>query len=180
MPGQPGKDDGHQQGARGHPLGQCVHRLQRIGAAMLLLKAVGFSELQRSVSKKMAELQNRQRVNAQATVVVDRWIQKNFQQQGKLAMGGSGWRPLSQQTLAMRRHGDGGGKAKILIDTGTLRSRWKHLWTSSLAKVQSGVDYAAQHHFGKFVPVRRILPSDKQIWPELKKLYERFIGKVLK
>lgn len=147
---------------------------------MLLLKAVGFDLLQRRAAKMLADLRNRRALNAQATVVVDRWIQQNFQQQGKPAMGGDGWRPLSEQTLAARRRGEGGGAPKILIDTGTLRSRWKHLWTASLAKVQSGVDYAAQHHFGKLVPVRRILPTDKQIRPALEKIYRRFIGKAIK
>jgi len=147
----------------------------------MLIKAVGFNLLQWAMDRRMQKLKNREKVNAQATVVVDRWIQKNFDEQGRLAMGGSGWRPLAAQTLAMRRKGFGTGSAKILQDTGTLKKKWKHLWTAGLAKVQSGVDYARHHHYGMYgLPVRRILPTDKQIWPALKKLYEKFIGRAMK
>jgi phage gpG-like protein len=147
----------------------------------MLVKTVGFSLLQRSIAKKMNKLRHREAVNQQATVVVDKWIQENFRSQGRLAMGGAGWRPLSDQTLARRRTGAAGFGAKILVDTGQLKSRWKHLWTATLAKVQSGVDYARQHHFGQyFLPVRRILPSDDQIWPRIEKLYNNYIRKVLK
>lgn len=147
----------------------------------ILVKTVGFSLLQRSIDKRMQKLRHRERVNQRAAVAVDRWIQENFKSQGKLAMGGGGWRPLSAVTLARRRRGTARFAARILVDTGTLKSRWKHIWTASLAKVRSGVDYARHHHFGEYgLPVRRILPLDRQIWPTLEKLYSDYIRKILK
>jgi len=148
---------------------------------MLLIKQAGFSLLQRGIERRMQELKNRRRVNAEATVVVDKWIQENFARQGVPAMGGSGWRPLSARTLAGRRKGEARRSSRILIDTGALKSRWKHQWDVNLAKVQSGVDYADEHHYGKFgLPVRRIIPLERQIWPLLQKLYKKYIVRVLK
>lgn len=146
----------------------------------VILKVVGLNLLQKRMMGIETDLKRLEQVNQQATVVVDRWIQENFESQGRLAMGGAGWRPLSEKTLARRRPGDGRGGHRILEDTGRMKGSWKHLWTANLAKVQSGVDYADEHQFGKGrLPVRRILPQDRQIWPRLEKLYRGFIRKIL-
>lgn len=145
----------------------------------MLIKVVGFNYFQRKMAERAKKLKEMETVNRKATVLVDRWIQKNFQQQGVPAMGGTGWRKLSSQTLKMRRRP--GGSIKILQHKGTLRSKWKHLWTRNLAKVQSGVDYAKKHHEGWGpLPVRRILPLARQIQPALEKLFKGFIGDGIK
>lgn len=147
-----------------------------------ILKVVGLSLLEQQMDARFNRLKNRETVNAQATVVVDRWIQENFQSGGAKAMGGAGWRPLAPATVALRRKGLGGvPSASVLQDKGDLKKRWKHLWTPRLAKVQSGVDYGQYHEEGtKHLPVRRILPTRDQIRPLLLKLYGKFIDKVLK
>jgi phage gpG-like protein len=145
-----------------------------------LLKVVGYNYFHKKMAERAKKLKEMERVNQKATVLVDRWIQKNFAESGVPAMGGAGWKPLSAMTILMRRKKPG-GKLQILQATGTLRSKWKHLWTRNLAKVQSGVDYAKQHHEGWGpLPVRRILPLDRQISPELEKLFKIFIGDGLK
>lgn len=145
-------------------------------------RVLGLKELQRAMDRRRAQMENRTRVNAQAVTLVDGWIQKNFAQQGKLSMGGDGWQPLKPATLARRRMGGKG--AKILQDTGHLKTRWKHLWTASVAKIQSGVDYGAYHDNPrkprKKLPLRRVLPTNKQIWPLLEKLYGNFLKRILK
>ena len=143
---------------------------------------IGIKQLQHHLDSRIQQLNNRRAVNAQAIAVIDRWIQKNFQSQGKLAHPGTGWKELSPMTIMLRRKGPKKtGKVMILQDTGTMRSRWKHFWDAWVAKIQSGVDYADKHHYGKDnLPVRRILPNQKQIGPEIKKLYEVFCRKILK
>ncbi|MBW2638370.1 MAG: hypothetical protein JRC86_12825 [Deltaproteobacteria bacterium] len=128
------------------------------------------------MKKKAQRLENRRKVNARAVAATDKWIQDNFESQGSLAMGGKGWRSISAQTLLGRREGSGSGSHKILQDTGDLKKRWKHTWDHRLGKIQSGVDYAEPHHYGNaWLPVRRILPMDRQIWPILEKLYAKFL-----
>jgi len=143
---------------------------------------IGIKQLQKHMDSRIQQLNNRRTVNAQAIAVIDRWIQKNFQTQGRLAHPGTGWKELSPMTIMMRRKGPKKtGKIMILQDTGTMRSRWKHFWDAWVAKIQAGVDYAYKHHFGKDnLPIRRILPSQKQIGPEIKKLYAAFVRKILK
>ncbi len=147
----------------------------------IFMSIKGIKALQRRMSKMGRGLKDRRKVNARAVVVTDRWIQKNFQQEGALAYPGTGWKPLSPVTIAARRKGKGKGSVKILQDTGQLRSRWKKLWTSKFAKIQSGVPYSDKHHKGVgHIPERRILPTEAQIRPELMKLFADFIKKVIK
>lgn len=142
----------------------------------------GMKKVQDSLAKKARKLENRRKVNAQAIALTDKWIQKNFQRQGLLAHPGTGWKPLSPVTLMMRRKGPKKtGRVMILQDTGTMRSRWKHFWDTWVAKIQAGVDYAYKHHYGKEgLPVRRVLPTEKQIGPDLKKLFAKFVRGILK
>jgi len=143
---------------------------------------IGIKQLQHHLDSRIQQLNNRRAVNAQAIALTDRWIQKNFQSQGKLAHPGTGWKELSPMTIVLRRKGPKKtGKIMILQDTGTMRSRWKHFWDAWVAKIQAGVDYAYKHHFGKEgLPVRKILPTQKQIGPEIKKLYAKWCEKILK
>lgn len=139
----------------------------------------GLKTLQRRISKMGKGLKDKRKLNARAVIAVDRWIQKNFQQEGILAHPGSGWKPLAPATIAGRRKGGGG--AKILQDTGTMRSRWKKLWTAKFGKIQSGVPYSTIHHEGKgHIPERRILPTPAQIKPTLMKIFTKFIQTVIK
>lgn len=145
----------------------------------MLLKCVGFAQLQKKAGTIVKKMNDRKVINARAVTVVDAWIQKNFQQEGRLAVEG-GWKPLSARTLLERRKGKKSHGHKILQDTGTLKGRWKHRWTSRYAKIQSMVDYAMKHHLGKgHIPKRPILPTNEQIWPKLERLYKDWIRKII-
>ena len=87
-----------------------------------------------------------------------KWIDDNFQQEGKLSVGG--WQALKASTLARRR----GGQGKILQDTGRLRGSFEvREATSSYVVVGSVLEYAATHNFGRAgIPARRILPTIQQ------------------
>ena len=141
----------------------------------MLLKVVGMNKLTSSLDKKRMSLDDREKVNAQAVIVVDRWVQKNFESEGKMSMGG--WKPLSAKTLARRR----GSSAKILQDTGTMKGRWKHISNRKRGILRSGVAYAEAHHKGSGnLPERRILPTCEQIMPIIKKVYKDFVRMIIK
>lgn len=139
-----------------------------------LIKIIGLNLLQSRMLARQNRLKNLRRYHAAAVVLVDRWVQKNFEDEGRPAMGGSGWRPLSPATIANRR-AEGAG-ARILQDTGQLKKRWKHLWDDKTGKLQSAVDYGLSHHTGRgWLPVRRILPLQQQVEKELKTLLDQFV-----
>lgn len=147
---------------------------------MLSYKIKGIKVLAKKVEGIRRSLDKRREINAKAVVLLDRWIQKNFQSQGRLAQGG-GWKPLKEATIKRRRKGPGVGSPRILQDTGTMKSRWKHIWSAKLAGIQSGVNYSKYHDKGTSrLPKRKITPTRKQIWPEVKKLYSKWMGKILR
>jgi len=140
----------------------------------------GMNKLENKLQKVVKSLDDRKKVHGQAVVIGDKWIQDNFTKQGALAYPGTGWKQLSPTTIMMRRKGPKSTLfPKILIDTGTMRSRWKHLWSARQAAIQSGVDYSVKHHTGKDVPERRILPSAEQIMPKLKALFLTWIKGII-
>ena len=139
------------------------------------------------MAQRVERLKNFKKVNLAAIVAIDGWVQRNFKSEGALAGGGSPWKPLSPQTL-LRRRKEGKG-AKILQDTGQLKSRWKHQASARHTVLQSGVDYGTYHDSdeprkmkdGKpILPQRKILPTNEQAKPILKKIYLFFIRKSLK
>ena len=151
-----------------------------------IIKVVGLNLLQKRMMARKMKLTGGQRggvsrkANAQAIAIVDRWVQKNFEGEGKLAMGGGGWKPLSAATLLARAEGWGqyvkSKTPKILQNKGALKSRWKHFYNSNTGKLQSQVDYGVAHDEGKgSLPTRRILPLDRQIKPKLNAHYQWFI-----
>lgn len=135
-----------------------------------------FKAFQMSMKKRGAKLKQMQIPNKKATIVMDRWIQLNFRQEGAPA---GGWEPLSKTTLSMRRNKGKG--AKILQDTGALKSKWKPYYNITMARIRSGVDYGEKHDKGlDGLPQRRILPTEKEIMPELLPIYKKHIRTSLK
>ena len=87
-----------------------------------------------------------------------KWINDNFEQEGKLSVGG--WQALKESTLARRR----GGQGKILQDTGRLRGSFEVLdYSASHIVVGSRLVYAATHNYGRgVVPARVMVPNKVQ------------------
>lgn len=151
----------------------------------MLLKVVGINSLTSKMNQRKLRLDDRSKLNARAIVVLDRWIQKNFDTEGQLAVGG--WQPLSPSTLLARAKGWGNYKhhksasPKILQDTGKLKTNWKHYYDKRRAWIRAGVIYAVTHQEGLGnVPRRPLIPTKKQIMPALKKIYGEFIRTNLK
>ena len=159
-----------------------------------IIKVVGLNLLQKRMMARKMKLSGGQRsgvsrkANAQAIAIVDRWVQKNFEGEGRLAMGGGGgWKPLAPATLIARERGYGIYKhhetkdPRVLINVGNLKNEWKHYYNSRTGKLQSQMDYGEPHEKGLgSLPVRRILPLDRQIKPKLAKHYNWFIRQAIR
>jgi phage gpG-like protein len=141
------------------------------------------------ITETHKKLKRRKATNAKCTAHIGKWIQENFKSEGQKAVGG-GWKPLSPVTVAMRRTGKGEGSPKILQDTGQLKNRWKRFYTDQDAYIESGVEYGWKHEEGdphnRFmgrsapIPKRKILPTRKQIWPDIRKIYKIFLKEILR
>jgi phage gpG-like protein len=159
--------------------------------AALDIKFKNIDQIRSSLDKKLVAMKDRGNALHQAVIVVDRWVIKNFESEGQLAYPGQGWKPLAASTIAgrlgqkrVKQAAEAKGKPaknatlKILQQSGWLRSRWKRYWNNEFAIVQSGVDYGIYHDSDaprKHLPQRKILPTDKQILPQLRKLFNLWI-----
>lgn len=148
-------------------------------ASLISFRLLGAPEFKRKMVKRSENLKDIKKANLAAIVAIDSWVQRNFKSEGALAGGGSPWKPLALSTLLNRRK-EGKG-AKILQDTGHLKGRWRHQASARHAVLQSGVEYGTKHETGTDnIPQRKILPTQEQAKPILKKIYTLFIRKGLK
>ena len=137
-------------------------------------KVVGTSGLSNRMRTRRVRLGRRRTVNKKAVIIIDRWIQKNFQAEGGLL--DNKWKPLAPSTEEARRKGRKTAKGnKILQDTGDMRMKWKHHYDNTKAFVRSGVPYAIYHDSEKprkgKLPRRQILPDKKHVMDKLLKIY---------
>ena len=134
---------------------------------MIKIRTIGASSVMAKVRQARRRLGNTKALHAKGVVEVDKWIQRNFDSQGQLAMP-SGWPDISDATKLRK------GSTKILIDHGFLRKDWKHFYNSRRGVVESKKDYAKAHHYGypeRNIPARPIIPTPKQMRPILLKVY---------
>ena len=146
-------------------------------------------EWEKWIHETHEKIKKRRYTNAKCTAHIGKWIQDNFKSEGTLAIGGGGWEPLSDLTIALRRN-KGRESTRILQDTGNLKNRWKRFYTDRDAYIESGVDYGWKHELGDKnntwngypapIPQRKILPTKSQIWPGIQKIYKIFLNKVLR
>lgn len=136
-------------------------------------RMVGMKAFTSAMRSRATKLKQRRVVNKRALVLVDQWIQKNFQNQGGPV---GGWKALERSTIASRRKKGKG--ARILQDVGWLKNKWKHFADNNTATIQSGVDYGVYHDSDKLrrtLPQRKILPRNEHIQPVLTKLFKHFV-----
>ena len=131
------------------------------------------------------KLRNQNVAHARAIAFIDRWVKRNFEEQGVPAMGGSGWVPLKDTTIARRRHGKYKNRpsAMILQDRGWLKNNWKPYYSPWKVAYQSMVDYGIYHDSDKprkKLPQRRIVPRTKQVAADLRKIYLGYMKEVLR
>jgi hypothetical protein len=159
--------------------------------AILQIDAKSIEKFRASIAMRAVRTKHMGNAFHKSVILVDRWIQKNFETEGKLAYPGEGWKPLAESTIkqrlrqprvkaAAKKRGKAAGNAtlRILQRNGWLKSRWKHYWNDQYAIVQSGVDYGVYHDSyepRKRLPQRKILPTVSQIMPQLIKVFGDFV-----
>lgn len=145
---------------------------------MIDYKIIGLTALAAAMKYKHKKLAKMKSANAKAVVIVERWIQVNFQKEGAMAESG-GWKPLKQATLDARRKGKAKHGDKILQNIGNLKKDWGKGWSARGGRVWSKQpDYAPTHHLGdksRNISARSIIPTEKQIMPELLKVYGKHV-----
>lgn len=164
--------------------------------ALLKIDVKNAADLRQALDRKEVALKHKGNAMHKAVILVDRWVQKNFQTEGQSAYPGKGWQPLAELTIAARmrtnrvqRAAANRGKTvqqatlKILQVNGQLRSRWRSYWNDRQGILQSAVDYGIYHDSDEprtRLPERKILPTEKQIMPEIVKIFGEHIETSLK
>jgi phage gpG-like protein len=175
-----------------------------------MIEVVINKQSSKEVQKKMRELQKAfktsggggaggmKRVNRQISIWLLRWVLENFKTQGGKV---GGWRPFTYGGRVVKKDAKGAGgisiarsksiegrryidtSAKLLQDTGRLRSSFKNFSTHKNAGVLSRLKYAPPHETGtKHLPQRRMLPesTDQDVNDHVYKIYDAYIQKVLR
>lgn len=130
--------------------------------------------VQRRLEKLEQKIKDPSAANRQVSIWLLRWVNENFRTQGRRV---GGWQPFK---LGGRKLRDGtiDTGAKLLQDTGRLRSSITPFWSKSNAGVGSRLPYAEVHELGLgHVPRRRILPdsTDKDVTDAVIKIYDTYI-----
>ncbi len=137
------------------------------------------SVVRSNYSKRIKDLKNLKNVYTKISIFLDRWVQLNFRSEG----GKVGkWKKLSG---GGRYVGKGNNRrfdpsAKVLQDTGRLRASFLPFANNKDAGIGSDLPYSMTHEKGDGVPKRRMLPTKKDVMPDVVKIVEKHISKSLK
>lgn len=124
------------------------------------------AELRKRLAKKRAAVMDLRTPYARASVLLDQWVQKNFQSEGGKV---GGWAPFSPVTLKiMERTDPGRAPAKLLQKTGALRLSFSPFADKKRAGIGSDLPYAKTHHKGEGrIPERQLLPDKGAAYREV-------------
>ena len=116
-------------------------------------------QLKKELGARHKKLSAFKHVHKKAAIFLDQWVQQNFKSEGGKV---GGWLPFA----AGGRWRKGKGldtSAKLLQDTGRLRLSYLPFATTREAGIGSKLPYSKSHEQGLGVPVRRVLPVDKDV-----------------
>jgi phage virion morphogenesis protein len=116
-------------------------------------------EVKERVRKQLELIKNAKGLLPQIATIMYQSVMKNFQEEGTDKQK---WKPLSIATIMGRRKGRGGGRVKILQDTGYLRTSIVPRVEGDYAIVGTNVHYARIHQFGGVIPKRYVEPKEKR------------------
>ncbi len=116
---------------------------------------------------------------AKISILLDRWVQKNFRTEGGNV---GGWKPFKAGGRWIRKGNATvlDTTAKLLQDTGRLRASFKPFATANMAGIGSALEYSETHNEGIGVPVRRMLPEKVEVDKEVTRLLENHVTKGVK
>ena len=129
----------------------------------------------RAAIKKAAEeahkkLKDQKGPYRKASVLLDQWVQKNFKTEGENV---GGWKPFARNNRRWLQD----PSAKLLQDTGRLRSSFRPFATLRNAGIGSFLKYSKPHDRGtRNLPERRMLPRKyKEVKPIVEPIFNRHI-----
>ena len=143
----------------------------------------GTNKVKARMAKRQKKLSRHEVPYKKAVIVVDGWIQRNFQSEGGLL--DQKWPGLAESTQRAKARGRGKKGYRILHgDTGDLKANWKHYFTSRRAIVRSKTPYAIYHDSDQprksTLPRRQILPDKKHIQGKITKIFGKFVASNLR
>lgn len=131
------------------------------------------SEIRKKISSVRLELSEIDEPMAKVSIMLDRWVQKNFKTEGKNV---GGWKKFKLGGRPDKK-GKIDTSAKLLQDTGRLRASFKPFADANKAGIGSSLDYAPVHEKGIGVPIRRMLPQHADVEKQARRLIEQSLFK---
>ncbi len=135
------------------------------------------AQVRKKIAIRMKRLAKFNHPHKKIAIFLDRWVQKNFKSEGGKV---GGWAPLK----AGGRWAKGKGldtTAKILQDTGRLRVSFLPFANMKNAGVGSDIPYSRKHEKGEEgLPVRRMLPKNREVMKDVRKIYDKHVKESIK
>lgn len=113
---------------------------------------------------------------ARSSVFLDQWVQRNIRSEGGSV---GGWRPFKAGGRRVKGLLD--TSAKLLQDTGRLRSSFSPFVRGGDAGIGSDLPYASSHEFGneaKGLPARRMLPKHGDVQQDINAIFRAHVAQV--
>lgn len=133
------------------------------------------NELQVILSRKQKAMTSFRVVHKKASILLDKWVQRNFRREGK-DLGADKWPPFKAGGRIKKGILDTG--AKLLQDTGRLRGSFRPFHSERDAGIGSALPYSKPHELGLgHLPMRRMLPKEKDIHDAMIKLFDSHVKK---
>lgn len=146
-------------------------------------------QLRKDHTDRIKKLRNSGRAFAKASILLDRWVQRNFKTEGDEV---GGWKDFSYGGRVVKKSKANAlnlnprvwinTTAKLLQDTGRLRASFIPFSNRFNAGIGSTLKYSKKHHEGIGVDKRRLLPnrSDKDLMRQVKSVMRNHVNKAIK
>lgn len=125
-------------------------------------------QLKKELGARHKKLSTFKHVHKKAAIFLDQWVQRNFKSEGGNV---GGWKPFAIGGRWLKGTGLD-TTAKLLQDTGRLRLSYLPFATKRNAGIGSELPYSIVHEHGLGVPVRRVLPVDKDVRGAILSMFE--------
>ena len=128
------------------------------------------SAIAKSVKAAEKDLKNQRGPYKKASLLLDQWVQQNFKTEGGKV---GGWKSFDR----MNRRWLADPSAKLLQDTGRLRSTFRPFASTRNAGIGSFLKYSKPHDQGtRHIPQRRILPEKyREVKPIVETVWNKHI-----
>lgn len=140
------------------------------------LTVKGEKRLLQKMERIRKRMPNLSEPNKAVGVLLDSWVQRNFKTEGGNV---GGWAPL--KAGGRKKKGKAlNVTARILQDTGVLRASFVSFSDKKSAGIGSELPYSKFHEIGtKHIPIRRMLPKNRDVEKQIKRLYTGHVQEVL-